>query len=463
MCISPQSNRTNFNNYFKTKQKITKKTSQRGNFNKIISNSTKLSSRNAEKRNNAKNISHKRIISNNPNINDLTEFLSGNNSSSNINNIINKSHNLIFNNYNINSPHTTRLNMQDSSSNLFLNRNILNLDQNYFKINHNNNYADNSNHIKNKIINNCKYSYNNNNDKITKIEINNINYNNGKNIIIKNLLNVDKNKDNDCSYKMNKIFSFPTPKSNIDHEINNNKIISSFIFSPISPTSRHLSNNSSTNILYHNNRKISNFSKANSSLNKNNTNSNFFSKIQKNKDSKRLQKINSNINEINLKKNNIKNEVKLKNSNSNLNDKIIINNNKTYKVGISYVNNILLNDLNKTEKNKKIRYLPSSNDIKNNKRNSTDIKKVINKRKIIYSIYDDEKKERYINQTNIDEDNGSNNIDRILFTKDNTNTSYSHFFYENNRNNFKNNYPEENHFQTIAFLQKMKFNNFSIK
>jgi hypothetical protein len=353
--------------------------------------------------------------------------------------------------------------MQDSSSNLFLNRNILNLDQNYFKINHNNNYTDNSNQIKNKIINNCKYSYNNNNDKITKIEINNINYNNGKNIIIKNLLNVDKNKDNDCSYKMNKIFSFPTPKSNIDHEINNNKIISSFIFSPISPISRHLSNNSSTNILYHNNRKISNFSKANSSLNKNNTNSNFFSKIQKNKDSKRLQKINSNINEINLKKNNIKNEVKLKNSNSNLNDKIIINNNKTYKVGISYVNNILLNDLNKTEKNKKIRYLPSSNDIKNNKRNSTDIKKVINKRKIIYSIYDDEKKERYINQTNIDEDNGSNNIDRILFTKDNTNTSYSHFFYENNRNNFKNNYPEENHFQTIAFLQKMKFNNFSIK
>ena len=136
MCISPQSNRVNINNFFKAKEKTTKKPNQRENYNKISSNTRKLSSRNGEKHNTTKKSTHKRMISNNINITHINQFSPYNITSSNVNNMINKSHNLIFNNYNINSPQSMRHNNQDLSSNLFLNNNpkISNLGQNYFKI-----------------------------------------------------------------------------------------------------------------------------------------------------------------------------------------------------------------------------------------------------------------------------------------------------------------------------------------
>jgi hypothetical protein len=280
MCISPQSTRINITNFFKNKQKISsQKLTQRENYNKL-STSRKLSSRNIEKPVTTK-IQTKKII-NNSNINPFLQFSSNNNSAcnnansntnTNVNNIINKSHNIIYYNYENNTPQSIKPYNQDISANLFLNANnnkknvskISNIEQKYFKLNHNrcNNYnnAENNNFsINNFSCNGTNITNNNNNcgsSKITKIEINNINYNNGKNIIIKNLS--ETTKDSSYSNRLNKDIIFPITSTNISNTSNikynknnlNNRMIKSLKYSSMqNPIFRHFSSNSTTNILH---------------------------------------------------------------------------------------------------------------------------------------------------------------------------------------------------------------------
>lgn len=254
----------------------------------------------------------------------------------------------------------------------------------------------------------------------------------------------------------------------------------SFICPPgINTGPSHLSSNSTKNLLYNNN-GVSNYNfintNANSNSTKNYTNINFFSKIQKNEEANKSKKSNTNFNEINFsnKNNNLnkKNAICLK-SNSNGYNKILINRNNSKNKNVNnYTNHLMLNDINMTEKNSEIIYFPSTSNINFNNykakstRNSTDIKNSINRRKITYSSYDlnnEDKNGKYINRTNIEEGNKSQSKQKTLYNKNLIKTNYSHFFYDSNKNIFKNNSPEENHFETIVFLQKMKSNNCAIK
>ena len=158
-----------------------------------------------------------------------------------------------------------------------------------------------------------------------------------------------------------------------------------------------------------------------------------------------------------------KSNTKLKNSQyNNKNNKIIL------------LNNLILNDINITEKNKDINnlfHLNKNNHINYNyinksktTRNSTDIKNNSNTKKIIYSSYDvnnNTQINNYMNKTNKKEEKRKK--ERALYKKNNNKSNFSHYFYDSYKNIIKNNFPEENHFQTIIFLQKMKSNNFSIK
>jgi hypothetical protein len=87
------------------------------------------------------------------------------------------------------------------------------------------------------------------------------------------------------------------------------------------------------------------------------------------------------------------------------------------------------------------------------------------KRKIRYSSYDlknEEKKEKYSNNNN-NKDNKKKR-EGILYRKNSSlKKSYNSYYYDSNKNIFKDISPEENHFQTITFLQKMKLNNYMIK
>ena len=97
-------------------------------------------------------------------------------------------------------------------------------------------------------------------------------------------------------------------------------------------------------------------------------------------------------------------------------------------------------------------------------RNSTDIKTHLNNKKITYSSYDlnnNTQRNNYVYKTNINEEKKKKG--RTLYTKNNSKSNLNSYFYESNTNILKKNSPEENHFQTIIFLQKMKSNNFSIK
>jgi len=59
--------------------------------------------------------------------------------------------------------------------------------------------------------------------------------------------------------------------------------------------------------------------------------------------------------------------------------------------------------------------------------------------------------------------NGNYEKEGLLYKKNTKFKSiYNNYFYDSNKNIFKNISPEENHFKTIIFLQKMKSNNKSI-
>ncbi len=513
MCISPQSTRINITNFFKNKQKISsQKLNQRENYNKL-STSRKLSSRNIEKPVTTK-INTKKLI-NNSNINPFLQFSSNNNSTcNNANNIINKSHNFIYYNYENNTPQSIKPYNQDISANLFLNTNnsnknvskISNIEQKYFKLNHNrcNNYTNIENNNFN--INNFSYNGNNNNNsgsnKITKIEINNINYNNGKNIIIKNLS--ETTKDSSYSNRLNKDIIFPitsTNISNIKYNKNNssNRMIKSLKYSSVqNPIFRHFSSNSTTNILH--NHKISDYNNpnalsntnininttnnTNSNLKQNHTNINFYSKVEKDNNSK-SKKNNTNFNEININKSNISNkkiEINLKKNynnnykNDNINNYNSMNENlytSNTNIKNNYIiNNLLLNDINITGNNDSENKFNHSNKInynnykiKSTRNNSyTNIKtNNMPKRKITYSSYDLKNEEKKEKCPNNNKDNKKKR-EGILYRKNSSlKKPYNSYFYDSNKNIFKDISPEENHFQTITFLQKMKLNNCMIK
>jgi hypothetical protein len=157
-----------------------------------------------------------------------------------------------------------------------------------------------------------------------------------------------------------------------------------------------------------------------------------------------------------------------------MNNKNNIKNNKNNNYIL--INNLLLNDINFTENNKNIntdRCYPQNKNTNINfnnyktksTRNNTDIKNNLHNRKITYSSYDlnnSDKANKNMNKVNINE-NDNRKTDKTLYKKVNEKSKYSHFFYDSNRNILKNNSPEENHFKTITFLQKMKSNNYYIK
>ena len=81
---------------------------------------------------------------------------------------------------------------------------------------------------------------------------------------------------------------------------------------------------------------------------------------------------------------------------------------------------------------------------------------------MIFSSYDnynnDEKKDIYIYKTNKIKRRNKSLYRKILIK-----SKISNYINDNNINLLNDNKPEENHFQIISFLQKMKTNNYSIK
>jgi len=481
MCMSPQIKKISVNNSFKKKEKILpQKKISNIDYNKI-SFSKNLTSRNNEKLN-SKNKSKKVINSLNKNKNPFVHIFPNKNS-----NKKNDQNHFINYNYDIINPQTTRYSKQYSTSNLLLDtfRNKASFPYNYFKLNQTNN--------------NCNFSLNHINDsnnKITKIEINNINYNNGQNIVIKNISGTQTTKDSNNSNKINKdiIFSIcDNFNNNNSFKFNknilndkNNKVIKSLKMN--SPgafsISRHFSSQSSMNLLGENklinNQNINNIntptsnSHMNSSSNNIFLNNNFFSKIQnnyieknknknknKNKDKNKIKKLNKYLNQSNNNKCNTTNRLidtnfKKRYLNNNSNDKILLNNTDIKKnnlmnnqkvinginiTGINIIKNKNYFSNNKTERNNNIHN-------KNNK-NSLSIKR-------IDKCNNDVESKKYSFIENYEKEG-------LLYKKNNKfKAIYSNYFYDINKNILKNASPEENHFKTIIFLQKMKSNNKSI-
>jgi len=465
------------NNSFKNNGKILpQKKISNIDYNKI-SFSKNLTSRNNEKLN-SKNKSKKVINSLNKNKNPFVHIFPNKNS-----NKKDEQNHFINYNYDIINPQTTRYNKQYSTSNLLLDtfRNKQSFPYNYFKLN--------------QTSNNCNFSLNHINDssnKITKIEINNINYNNGQNIVIKNISGAQTTKESNNSNKINKdiIFSIcdnfnnsNSFKFNKNILKDNNKVIKSLKMN--SPgtfsISRHFSSQSSMNLLGDNNlinnhnmnnlntpTSNSNFH-MNSSSNNIFINNNFYSKIQKNYIEKNKNKskgknkmLNKNFNnQLNNNKFNTTNRLidtnlKKKYLNNSSNDKILLNNtdiknnnfmnnqkviNGINITGINIIKNKYNFSNNKTERN--------NNTHKKNNKNSLSIRRIDK-----YSNDDENKKYSFIEKYQ---------KEGLLYKKNNKFKSiYSNYFYDSNKNILKNVSPEENHFKTIIFLQKMKSNNNSI-
>ena len=486
MCMSPQIKKISVNNSFKNNGKIlSQKIISNIDHNKI-SSSKKLSSRNNEKLN-SKNISKKVINSLNKNKNSFIHICSNKNSTNNKNNI--KNHFVNYN-YDYIIPQTARYNKQYSSSNLFLDkiRNKATFPHNYFKLN--------------QTSNNCNFSLNpinDNNNKITKIEINNINYNNGKNVVIKNLSGTQTTKDSINSNKINKDiihsiydnFNNNNNKNSIKFNKNilndfNKKVIKSLkMDSPHAfSNSRHFSSISSMNLLGEN--KIINCTNINniktptsntnfhisSSSNNIFINNNFYTKIQKNyidknknsnKNKNKIKKLNKNLNQLNNNKRNGNNRLIGINLSSNYvnncsNDKMLLNNTDIKKKNF-ISNQKVINGINITG----INIIKKKNNFTNNKsernknahnkhnKNSLSIKRI----------------DKYSNDVDVEGKkysfNGNYEKEGLLYKKNTKFKSiYNNYFYDSNKNIFKNISPEENHFKTIIFLQKMKSNNKSI-
>ena len=441
MCISPKRDNININNYFKNNEKpIPSKLIQIDNYNKIL-NTKKLSSRNNEKSSQKYNI-HKQIASNinhKRNNSTYTNIL--------INNFRNNAQN--FSNNITPKANKYKVQNQEIGANLYMNnyKNNSNVYQKYIMSNRNSNQELSTN-FSNYITNNNIDSNN-----ITKIEINNINYNNGKNIIIKNLLGNENKRDNKKN-KMNQLFYFqindtPTNK-------NNNEMLKSSM-------NAFAQNQKRKDIL------------CNSSLNLyQNLNSKFFPNNKKNEKSNEKKIYKNNYIPIQNKELYLKKKISYtQNRSSSENptafyhkDKNPSNYNKSY----TSLNNLLIQENSNISKNLKKNYLDENlinNNLTQSKsvRNATEIKKKLQKRKIInYNLNDYEQNMQKTSKTHVNEESITNfENERALLSENNAKTYYSHYFFDSNERNNNEQTPEEDHFKIVEFLQKMNSGNIYIK
>ena len=305
----------------------------------------------------------------------------------------------------------------------------------------------------------------NNNINIANIsqqkQINLINNARKTNLFIKNLINKEPSKGKTENIVKNKIFSFPvSPKNNNknngnlyskhDNDYNKSKMVKSFILSqkPEIPL-KNFSSSSSLNIFnnnnnIHNNHEQNKDSNINSHSNSNSNNS----KKYKNKNKGNFNVINFNNKNLGayLKK------IYFNNSKLNKENNEKTNRNNNYIL----INHLLLNDINITGNNNGniindslnlTKYKPKTS------RNDKNMKNSAYKDKI-YSLNN----ENHYNNNFI---NGDNYINMSDTNCENLDIRTKMEIY---KNIFKDdNSPEENHFNTIYFLQKMKLYNHNIK
>jgi len=303
----------------------------------------------------------------------------------------------------------------------------------------------------------------NNNINIANIsqqkQINLINNARKTNLFIKNLINKEPSKGKTENIVKNKIFSFPvSPKNNNknngnlyskhDNDYNKSKMVKSFILSkkPEIPL-KNFSSSSSLNIFNNNNNNIHNNHEQNKDSNIN-SHSNSNSKKYKNKNKGNFNVINFNNKNLGayLKK------IYFNNSKLNKENNEKTNRNNNYIL----INHLLLNDINITGNNNGniindslnlTKYKPKTS------RNDKNMKNSAYKDKI-YSLNN----ENHYNNNFI---NGDNYINMSDTNCENLDIRTKMEIY---KNIFKDdNSPEENHFNTIYFLQKMKLYNHNIK
>ena len=303
----------------------------------------------------------------------------------------------------------------------------------------------------------------NNNINIANIsqqkQINLINNARKTNLFIKNLINKEPSKGKTENIVKNKIFSFPvSPKNNNknngnlyskhDNDYNKSKMVKSFILSqkPEIPL-KNFSSSSSLNIFNNNNNNIHNNHEQNKDSNIN-SHSNSNSKKYKNKNKGNFNVINFNNKNLGayLKK------IYFNNSKLNKENNEKTNRNNNYIL----INHLLLNDINITGNNNGniindslnlTKYKPKTS------RNDKNMKNSAYKDKI-YSLNN----ENHYNNNFI---NGDNYINMSDTNCENSDIRTKMEIY---KNIFKDdNSPEENHFNTIYFLQKMKLYNHNIK
>ena len=385
---------------------------------KMIS-TQKLISRNIDY---IKKNSYKVMLRNKSNMEHSIKFGSNENSiNKNEDNLINRTKNLV--NYN-SDIYTPKHNKHNSTTNVYK--------QSKKEI-RNNNIANISQQKPNNLINNARKN----------------------NLFIKNLINKDSTKDKNENQIKNKIFSFPvSPKnnknnndnlySNLENEYNKSKMGKTFMFSqkPEIPF-KNFSSNSSLNIF--NNSNINNQELNNdSNLNSNNNN-----KRYKNKNK-------GNFNMINFNNKNLGAYLK----------KIYFNNTKLNKENMDksnrnnnyiLINHLLLNDINITGNNNGnlinenleiSKYKPKTS------RNDKNMKNVSYKEKI-YSLNNEN---HFCNNDFI---NHENYINMSETNCENLDIKRKMEIYKSKYKD--NNSPEENHFNTISFLQNMKISNNNIK
>jgi hypothetical protein len=304
----------------------------------------------------------------------------------------------------------------------------------------------------------------NNNINITNItqqkQINLINNAGKSNLFIKNLVNKEPSKDKTECIGKSKIFSFPvSPKnnnknngnlySNRDNDYNNSKMVKSFILSqkPEIPL-KNFSSNSSLNI-FKNNNNIHNNHEQNKDMNFNSHNNSNNNKKNKNKNKGNFNVINFNNKNLGayLKK------IYFNNSKLNKENNEKANRNNNYIL----INHLLLNDINITGNNNRNIINDNLNITKYKPKTSRNEKnlKISSYKDKIYSLNNEN---HYNNNEFI---NGDNYINMSETNYENLDIKTKMEIY---KNRFKdNNSPEENHFSTIYFLQKMKLHNQKLK
>ena len=322
------------------------------------------------------------------------------------------------------------------------------------------------------IFNKTKYEKNNNLNP--KQQNKNVTNSRKNNIFIKNFFNNELTKEKNDSQNKNKIFSYPaSPKnkknitkifSNINGDMNNNnnKIMKSFILSQKPETSFHnFSSNSYINIFNSNNNhennndiNIKSFYNDHKNNRKNEMNINLISKSKKK--NKNKSKVNYDI--INNK--NISAYLKkLCFNNGKYNNAINEKNNRNNNYIL--INHLLLNDINIAGNNNgnsmNENNMDNSSKYKiKTSRNDNASKNINSKEKNFFSKKEDD----YINNDIMQLDNYLN-LSETNINSENLDIKNKIDFYKTNEN--FNNSPEQNHFDTVRFLQRIKLSNNNVK